>query len=32
MYKKAKDIIGYLEPTVKVISHMKPIYNFKASE
>jgi RNA-splicing ligase RtcB len=31
-YKKARDIIGYLEPTVEVVSHMKPVYNFKASE
>ncbi len=31
-YKKAAHIISYLEPTVEVISHMKPVYNFKASE
>ena len=30
-YKKAEDIIGYLEPTVEIEMLMKPVYNFKAS-
>ncbi len=31
-YKKARDIIRFLAPTVEIISHMKPLYNFKAPE
>lgn len=30
-YKNAKDIVKYLEPAVDIVSHMKPVYNFKAS-
>ncbi len=30
-YKKARDIIKYLEPTVDITCHMKPVYNFKSS-
>lgn len=30
-YKDAKDIVRYLEPAVDIISHMKSVYNFKAS-
>ena len=29
-YKKAEDIIGYLDPTVTVDDIIKPVYNFKA--
>jgi len=29
-YKKAQEIIDYLEPTVEIQCHMKPVYNFKA--
>lgn len=31
-YKPMEDILPHLEPTVEVISHIKPVYNFKASE
>ena len=31
-YKKAKDIIKYLEPKVDIECHMKPVYNFKAND
>lgn len=31
-YKPAKKIIMYLKDTVKIDSHMKPVYNYKASE
>jgi len=31
-YKKAEEIIEYLEPTVNIDHHAKPVYNFKASE
>jgi RNA-splicing ligase RtcB len=31
-YKKSKDIIKYLEPTVDIELQLTPIYNFKASE
>jgi len=30
-YKNAESIIGYLEPTVDIQHHMKPVYNFKAN-
>jgi RNA-splicing ligase RtcB len=30
-YKKAADIIKYLEPTVDIKCHMKPVYNFKGN-
>ena len=29
-YKKAEDIIGYLDPTVEILDIIKPVYNFKA--
>ena len=29
-YKKADDIIKYLEPTVDIVDNIKPVYNFKA--
>ena len=31
-YKKARDIIRFLAPTVEIISPMKPLYNFKAPD
>ena len=30
-YKKAKDIIKYLEPVIDIECHMKSVYNFKAN-
>ena len=31
-YKKLEDIVDNVAPTVQIISHVKPVYNFKASE
>lgn len=31
-YKPAKEILGYITPTVDVLHIVKPVYNFKASE
>lgn len=31
-YKSIEDIFSQIEPTVKVILRIKPIYNFKAGE
>lgn len=31
-YKDAEEIIKYLEPSVKIVNQMKPVYNFKAPE
>jgi len=31
-YKNADEIIKYLEPTVDILLHIKPIYNYKSSE
>lgn len=31
-YKSMDEIIGHIEPTVKIVKRIKPVYNFKASE
>ena len=31
-YKKIDEIIGNIEPTVEILAHIRPIYNFKAAE
>jgi RNA-splicing ligase RtcB len=31
-YKSMDDILAHIEPTAKVMKHIKPIYNFKACE
>lgn len=31
-YKNMDDIVANIEPTAEIIAHIKPIYNFKASE
>lgn len=31
-YKPAQEIIDAISPTVKIINHIKPVYNFKAGE
>ena len=31
-YKSAEDILDVIGDTVEVIEHLKPIYNFKATE
>ena len=31
-YKSIDDIVKYISPTVDIVKHIKPIYNFKASE
>ncbi|MEE1076270.1 MAG: RtcB family protein [Acutalibacteraceae bacterium] len=31
-YKNMDDIVANIEPTAKIIAHIKPIYNFKAAE
>lgn len=31
-YKNMDEIVANIEPTAKIISHIKPIYNFKAAE
>lgn len=31
-YKNMEDIVDNIEPTAKIISVIKPIYNFKAGE
>jgi len=31
-YKDANEIIGQISPTADLIDHIKPVYNFKASE
>ena len=30
-YKPMEDIIQHIEPTVEIVSHLKPIYNFKST-
>ncbi len=30
-YKSMEEILKYIHPTVKILKHLKPIYNFKAS-
>lgn len=32
VYKDKDEIMGLLEPTVKIIHYLKPVYNFKAQE
>ena len=31
-YKNMDEIVANIEPTAEIISHIKPIYNFKAAE
>lgn len=31
-YKPAQEIIDAISPTVEIINHIKPVYNFKAGE
>lgn len=31
-YKSSEEIISYLEPTVEIKRHLKPVWNFKANE
>ena len=31
-YKSMADIVENIKPTAEIVSHIKPIYNFKASE
>jgi len=31
-YKSMDDILAQIEPTVKVVKHIRPVYNFKAGE
>ena len=31
-YKSAQEIINAISPTVDIVKHIKPIYNFKAGE
>ncbi|MBR5479314.1 MAG: RtcB family protein [Clostridia bacterium] len=31
-YKNMEDIVANIQPTAEIIAHIKPIYNFKASE
>jgi RNA-splicing ligase RtcB len=31
-YKTMDEIVANIEPTAEIISHIKPIYNFKAAE
>ena len=31
-YKNMDEIVANIEPTAEIIAHIKPIYNFKATE
>jgi hypothetical protein len=31
-YKPIDEIVANIQPTAEIISHIKPIYNFKAGE
>lgn len=31
-YKKMDSIVSQIEPTAKIVAHIKPVYNFKATE
>ena len=31
-YKPMEDILSQIEPTVDVVEHIRPVYNFKAGE
>lgn len=31
-YKDMDEIVANIEPTAQIVAHIKPIYNFKASE
>lgn len=31
-YKNSEEIINAIEPTVEIIDHSRPLYNFKAEE
>lgn len=31
-YKKMQDIVKHIDPTVNILSRIRPVYNFKASE